>query len=51
MFTSDEQIYELKSQKNSGDAVRRLGTIIQSIFFAQSGATIRLTVWKWSVVG
>ena len=35
-------------QKNSGDAVRRLGTIIQSIFCAQSGASIRLTVWKWS---
>ena len=27
--------------------VRRLGTII-SIFCAQSGASIRLTVWKWS---
>ena len=35
-------------EKNSGDAVRRLGTIIQSIFRAQSGASIRLTVWKWS---
>ena len=35
-------------KKNSGDAVRRLGTIIQSIFCAQSGASIRLTVWKWS---
>ena len=35
-------------EKNSGDAVRRLGTIIQSIFCAQSGANIRLTVWKWS---
>ena len=32
----------------SGDAVRRLGTIIQSIFCAQSGASIRLTLWKWS---
>ena len=31
-------------EKNSGDAVRRLGTIIQSIFWAQSGANIRLTV-------
>ena len=29
-------------------AVRRLGTIIQSIFCAQSGASNRLTVWKWS---
>ena len=35
-------------QKKSGDAVRRLGTIIQSIFCAQSGVSIRLTVWKWS---
>ena len=35
-------------EKNSGDAVRRLGTIIQSIFCAQSGTSIRLTVWKWS---
>ena len=35
-------------KKNSGDAVRRLATIIQSIFCAQSGANIRLTVWKWS---
>ena len=35
-------------EKNSGDAVRRLGTIIRSIFCAQSGASIRLTVWKWS---
>ena len=33
---------------NSGDAVRRLGTIIQSMFCAQSGASIHLTVWKWS---
>ena len=35
-------------EKNSGDAVRQLGTIIQSIFSAQSGASICLTVWKWS---
>ena len=35
-------------EKNSGDAVRRLGTIIQSIFCAQSGTSIRLSVWKWS---
>ena len=35
-------------EKNSGDAVRRLGTIIQSIFFAQSGTSILLAVWKWS---
>ena len=35
-------------ERNSGETVRRLGTIIQSIFCAQSGASIRLTVWKWS---
>ena len=35
-------------EKNSGDANRRLGTITQSIFCAQSGASIRLTVLKWS---
>ena len=35
-------------EKNSGETVRRLGTIIQSIFCAQSGASIHLTVWKWS---
>ena len=55
MFTSEKQISQtslgLKLQKNSGDAVCRLGTIIQSTFFAQSGTTIRLTVWKWSGVG
>ena len=34
-------------EKNSGDVVPRLGTIIQSMFCAQSGASIRLTVWKW----
>ena len=36
MFTSDEQISQtilvLKLQKNSGDVLRRLSTIIQSIF-------------------
>ena len=37
----------LTHEKNSGDTVRRLGTIIQSIFCAQSGANIRLTVWEW----
>ena len=35
-------------EKNSGQTVRRLGTIIQSIFCAQSGAGIRLNFWKWS---
>ena len=34
-------------EKNSGETVRRLGTIIQSIFCAQSGAGIRLNFWKW----
>ena len=34
-------------EKNSGETVRRLGTIIQSIFCAQSGAGIRLNLWKW----
>ena len=33
-------------KNNSGDAVRRLGTIKQSIFCAQSGASIRLTGLK-----
>ena len=33
-------------EKNPGEAVRRLGTIIQSIFCAQSGADIRLNFWK-----
>ena len=33
-------------EKNSGETVRRLGTIIQSIFCAQSGAGICLNFWK-----
>ena len=33
-------------EKNSGETVRRLGTIIQSIFCVQSGAGIRLKFWK-----
>ena len=33
-------------EKNSGETVRRLGTIIQSIFCAQSGAGIHLNFWK-----
>ena len=33
-------------KKNSGEKVRQLGTIIQSIFCAQSGAGIHLNVWK-----
>ena len=35
-------------EKNLGETVRRLGTIIQSIFRSQSGVSIHLTVWKWS---
>ena len=35
-------------EKNSAETVRRLGTIIQSTFCAQLGASILLTVWKWS---
>ena len=38
-------------EKNSGETVRRLGTIIHSIFCAQSGAGIRLNFWKrWESV-
>ena len=33
-------------EKNSGETVRRLGTIIQSIFCAPSGAGIGLNFWK-----
>ena len=36
----------LTHEKNSGETVRPLGTIIQSIFCAQSGAGIRLIFWK-----
>ena len=35
-------------EENSGETVRRLGTIIQNILCAQSGASIRLTFWIWS---
>ena len=34
-------------EKNSGETVRRLGTIIQSIYCAQSGAGICLNFWKY----
>ena len=37
-----------KHEKNSMRCVRRLGTIIQSIFCAQSEAGMRLNFWKWS---
>ena len=40
-------MYELTKRTHEKN-VRRLGTIIQSIFCAQSGASIHLTVWKWS---
>ena len=33
-------------ENNSGETVRRMGTMIQSFFCAQSGAGIRLNVWK-----
>ena len=36
------------NEMNSLRFVRRLGTIIQSIFCAQSEAGIRLNFWKWS---
>ena len=35
-------------ERNSGETVHRLGTVVQSIFCAQSGASIRLTVWECS---
>ena len=37
-----------KTRKELRRCVRRLGTIIQSIFCAQSGAGIRWNFWKWS---
>ena len=40
------RVYIRTHEKNSGKTVRRLGTIIQSIFCAQSGAGIRLNFWK-----
>ena len=33
-------------EKNSGETLHRLGTIIQSIFCAQSGAGVPLNFWK-----
>ena len=38
-------------EKNSGDAFPPIGSIIQSSFCAQAGASIRLIVWKWSGAG
>ena len=38
----------VRTDEKKSDAVRRLGTIIESIICAQSGASIRLTIWKWS---
>ena len=35
--------------KRTRDAVCQLRTIMQSFLCAQSGASIRLTIWKWSV--
>ena len=39
-------VYE--NTKELRRCVRRLGTIIQSFFCAQSGAGIRLNFWKWA---
>ena len=39
-------VYEL--MKRTHETLFRFGTIIQSIFCAQSGASICSTVWKWS---
>ena len=39
----------VRTTKRTRDAVCRLRTIIQSFLCAQSGASIRLTIWKWSV--
>ena len=35
-------------EKNSGETVRRLGIVVQSMFCSQSGAGIRLNFWKSS---
>ena len=35
-------------ESDSEVTVRRLGKIIQRIYFAQSGASIRTKAWKWS---
>ena len=37
---------EKRQDERRGETVRRLGTIIQSIFCAQSGGGIRLNFWK-----
>ena len=34
-----------RDERNTGETVRRLGTIIQSIICAQSGVGIRLNFW------
>ena len=44
----DKSCHLQTHKKNSPDAVCRLGTIMQSIFCAQSGGSIRWTIWKWS---
>ena len=48
LFPNGQENRVRTHERNSGDAVRRLGKIIQSIFCVQSEASIRLTVWKWS---
>ena len=42
----DNSLRERTHEKSSGETVRRLGTIIQSIFCAQSGDGIRLNFWE-----
>ena len=42
----DNSLRARTHEKNLGETVCRLGTIIQSIFCAQSGAGIRLNFWK-----
>ena len=48
-FTKREISLHVRThEKNSKETVCRLGTITQSNFCAQSGASICSTVWKWS---
>ena len=44
--TNSRRVRTHDHEKNSAETVRRLGTIIQSTFCAQSGAGIRLNFWK-----
>ena len=47
-ITTRQSSHVRTHEKNLADAVRRLGKLIESIFCAQSGASILLTVWKCS---